>query len=279
MDCSPLTGATISSMSSPALPPIVPITAAAQADGVSTVVCDVRTYFDDRNGVDVFAEGHIPGARHLDLNEALAGTPSAGIGNHPLPEPSDFAAALSSVGISADTRVLAYDDAGGMIAGRLVWMLRCLNQEAALLDGGFQAWTGEVEQGPVEVAAADCPARSFPADATVDADEVDTFAASGGVVVDVRSPDAFTSDEHPEFTTGHIAGAINAPFTDNLVDGSYRPLAELSNEYEALGFNNDTIYYCGSGVSACNTMLAAEAAGLGRGRLYVASWSGYTTRP
>ena len=261
-----------------ALPPIVPIAAAANADGVSTVVCDTRSYFDNRNGADVFAEGHIPGARHLDLDGALAGTGGPVVGNHPLPNPDDFAATLSAAGISADTHVLAYDDAGGMIAGRLVWMLRCLGQPAALLDGGFQAWDGEIETGTPDIDAVSCPTRAFPTDATVEAEEAEAFAEAGGVVVDVRSPEAFSSDENPKFQRGHIVGAINAPFTDNLIDGRYRPLADLAAEYGDHGFDAETIYYCGSGVSACNTMLAAEAAGLGRGRLYVGSWSGYTTR-
>ncbi len=267
-------------MSTLALPPIVSITAAANADGISTVVCDARAYLDDRVGRDAYTAGHIPGARHLDLDDALAGEPAPGLGRHPLPAPEVFAAALSNAGIGADTTVLAYDDAGGMIAGRLVWMLRTLGQNAALLDGGIQAWDGEFEAGTPEVSAVDCPVRTFPSNATVDADEVEAFIASGGVVVDVRGPDRFAGTTEPiDPEAGHIAGAINAPFTDNLIDGRYRPIDELGAEYQARNISGDTIYYCGSGVSACHSMLAAEAAGLGRGRLYVGSWSGYCTRP
>ena len=267
-------------MSDLTLPPIVPISFAAEADGVSTVVCDVRAYLDDREGRYAYAVGHIPGARHLDLDTALAGEPAPGLGRHPLPEPEVFAAALSTAGIGADTHVLAYDDAGGMIAGRLVWMLRSLGQNAALLDGGFQAWDGDIEAGSPSYSSASCPARHFPAGATVDADQVEAYIAGGGVVVDVREPDRFGGENEPiDPEAGHIAGAINAPFTHNLVDGFYRPIDELGAEYRANNIDHDTIYYCGSGVSACNSMLAAEAAGLGRGRLYVGSWSGYCTRP
>lgn len=266
-------------MSELSLAPIVPMAAAASADGVATVICDVRAYLDDRQGRDAYAAGHIPGARHLDLDDALAGEPAPGVGRHPLPEPEVFAAALATAGIGAETHVLAYDDAGGMIAGRLVWMLRSLGQNAALLDGGLQAWEGELEAGSPSYSSADCPIRPFPGDATVDADEVEAFIASGGVVVDVRGPDRFGGENEPiDPEAGHIEGAINAPFTDNLVDGHYRPLDDLGAEYAANNIDENTIYYCGSGVSACNSMLAAEAAGLGRGRLYVGSWSGYCTR-
>lgn len=267
-------------MSNPTIAPIVPMSSVADADGVSTVVCDVRSYLDDREGRDAYAVGHIPGARHLDLETALAGSPAPGLGRHPLPQPEAFAAALSTAGIDADTTVLAYDDAGGMIAGRLVWMLRTLGQNAALLDGGIQAWDGEMEAGSPSFSSTDCPIRPFPVEATVDADEVEAFIAGGGVVVDVRAPDRFGGENEPiDPEAGHITGAINAPFTNNLTNGYYRPIDELGAEYQAHNIGEDTIYYCGSGVSACNSMLAAEAAGLGRGRLYVGSWSGYCTRP
>ena len=99
-------------------------------------------------------------------------------------------------------------------------------------------------------------------------------------MVDVRGPDRFEGTTEPiDPEAGHIDGAINMPFTDNLDAGKYRPIDDLAAEYTAQNISDETIYYCGSGVSACHTMLAAEAAGLGLGRLYVGSWSGYCTRP
>lgn len=267
-------------MSELTLPPIVPISSVATADGVTTVICDVRAYLDDREGRDAYAAGHIPGARHLDLDTELSGHPGPGVGRHPLPDPEVFAQALGNAGITPDTHVLAYDDAGAMIAGRLVWMLRTLGQNAALLDGGLQAWDGELEVDTPSFPAVECAVRHFPAGATVEADEVEAFISKGGVVIDVRGADRYAGEnETIDPTAGHITGAINAPFANNLVDGRYRPLEEIQAEYEARNITKDTIYYCGSGVSACNSMLAAEAAGLGRGRLYVGSWSGYCTRP
>lgn len=263
------------------LAPIVPMqTSAENADGITTVICDVRAYFDARENREKYDAGHIPGARHIDLDDDLAGPAGPVVGRHPLPDPESFAASLSKAGIGHDTHVLAYDDVGGMLAGRLVWMLRSLGQNAALLDGGLQAWEGELETSAPEFEPAVCTAREFPAEATVEAEEVEDFIAAGGVVVDVREPDRFRGEnETLDSEGGHIDGAINAPFSKNLVAGTFRPISDLASEYVDLDIGEDTIYYCGSGVSACNSMLVAEAAGLGLGRLYVGSWSGYSTRP
>lgn len=261
------------------LPPIVPMSRAAEADGVSTAICDVRSYLDDRVGFEAFTAGHIPGARHVDLDAVLSGPPGPGVGRHPLPDPVVFAEGLGKAGIGHETTVLAYDDVGGMIAGRLVWMLRTLGHNAALLDGGIGAFEGELETGSPTITPVDHPVRDFPSAATVSAEEVEEWIAQGGLVVDVRGPDRYAGKVEPiDPVAGHIEGAINAPFANNLADGQFRAIDELTVEYSARGIDDDTIYYCGSGVSACHSMLVAEAAGLGRGRLYVASWSGHCTR-
>ncbi len=259
--------------------PIVSVDRALSAEGTTTVVCDVRAYLDGRDGYEAFLAGHIPGARHLNLETELCGAPGPGIGRHPLPDPEVFATALGKAGIDPEMTVLAYDDAGGMIAGRLVWMLRSLGQNAALLDGGIGAWPGDLEVGPVEVQPVDCPVRELPADCTVTAEEVDDFIETGGVVVDARGPGRFAGEVEPiDAVAGHVPGAVNRPFAFNLSDGHFRSLGDLAAEFTDLGIDDQTIHYCGSGVSACNNMLVAEATGLGRGRLYVGSWSGYCTR-
>lgn len=115
-------------------------------DGI--VIADARWYVDGSSGRDAYAAGHIPGAVFVDLDTALTSHVDAAVGGrHPLAEPVDFAAAMGALGIGDDDTVVAYDDAGGVIAARLVWMLRVTGHEAALLDGGLAAWDGKLEAG------------------------------------------------------------------------------------------------------------------------------------
>ena len=109
------------------------------------VLADVRSYLDGRSGRAAYHRGHLPGAVFADLDHDLAahGAPAAE-GRHPLPEPGSFAAAMAALGISDDDTVVGYDDAGGVMAARLVWMLRATGHPAALLDGGIDAYDGEI---------------------------------------------------------------------------------------------------------------------------------------
>src|SRR3954466_7794837 len=105
------------------------------------VLADVRWYLDGRSGHAAYQAGHLPGAVFVDLDTDLAAPHGPGpstAGRHPLPEPAAFAAAMSRRGIGDDDVVVAYDDAGGVIAARLVWMLRATGHAAALLDGGLR---------------------------------------------------------------------------------------------------------------------------------------------
>lgn len=240
------------------------------------VLCDVRAYLDGRSGREAFESGHLPGARFIDLDTTLAGPPAPIGGRHPLPEPSVFAAGLADAGITHETPVVAYDDAGGMIAGRLVWMLRILGQPAALLDGGIDGWEGDLATDEQPVTRAIQAPRPWPESAIVDADGVAEHIASGGLVVDSRAAARFRGEHEPmDPKAGHVPGAVNMPFAANLDDGAFRPLDEIAERFRVSGVDEQTIFYCGSGVSACNNVLAAEAAGLGLGRVYVGSWSGW----
>jgi thiosulfate/3-mercaptopyruvate sulfurtransferase len=253
----------------------------------SALVADVRWYLDGRSGRAAFEAGHIPDAVFVDLDGDLSGhgqPPTAG--RHPFPTPEAFAAAMSRLGIGDDTPVIAYDDSGGGTAGRLVWMLRVIGHDAALLDGGLRAWTGELERGTGRaLPTATFTPRPWPDDRFAAADGTAAFARSpDAVVLDARAADRYRGETEPiDARAGHIPGAANAPWAHNLdpANGRFRAPAELAAHYAQAGVRrtNVVVCYCGSGVSACANLLGLERAGIDDARLYVASWSGWSSDP
>lgn len=243
------------------------------------VLADVRHYLDGRSGSDAYRAGHIPGARFIATDVVLADPPTREKGRHPLPDPARFAAGMAASGIGDDTVVVAYDDAGGAMAGRLVWLLRMLGRDAALLDGGLQAWVGDLSTEVSAPPVAEFTPAYWPADALATIDE----AASGRCVIDARASERFRGESEPiDAKAGHIPGARNFPLTGNLAaDGRFLPPARLRERFADIADAAAVISYCGSGITACHNLIAMEYAGLGRGRLYPGSWSAYsaTDRP
>lgn len=243
------------------------------------VVADVRHYLDGRSGAEAYAAGHIEGAVFIPMDEVLADRPSPARGRHPLPDPRVFAEGLAHRGIGDGSTVVAYDDAGGAMAGRLVWLLRILGADAALLDGGLQSWDGGLTTEVPSVRHAEFTVSSWPDLALADIEE----ASSGDIVIDARGAERFRGDVEPlDAQAGHIPGARSFPMTGNLTpDGRFKSPAELRERFASIDDAARVISYCGSGVTGCHNLLALEYAGLGRGRLYPGSWSQYshTSRP
>ncbi|TSE00336.1 sulfurtransferase [Skermania sp. ID1734] len=243
------------------------------------VLADVRWYFD-KPGLSAYESGHIPGAVFIDLDRDLAGAAGGVAGRHPLPEPDVFADAMGRAGIDGRKPLVAYDDAGGVIAARLVWMLRVLGHDAALLDGGLQSYPGALETAAPMVEPVAFSACPWPPDVVASIDDV---AAFGGVLLDARPRDRFHglgADVDPR--RGHIPGAVSVPCRENLdPSGRLRPRDELRAIFEAAGVDGEraVISYCGSGVTACHNLLALEHAGLGSGKLFPGSWSGWSADP
>ena len=247
------------------------------------VLADVRWYLDGRSGRAAYDAGHLPGAVFVDLDRWLAGHGDPAQGRHPLPDPDVFAEGMSSQGIDDDTTVVAYDDAGGVVAARLVWMLRVTGHDAALLDGGLAAY-----DGPLSTAADDSSERAggrpgaftsrpWPAERLAD---VGDATSAGATVLDARDRVRYRGDQEPvDPRAGHIPGAVNVPCRENLQpSGRFLPVPELRARFRAAGAvqGADVVSYCGSGVTACHNLLALEHAGLGVGRLYPGSWSAYS---
>ena len=250
----------------------------------STVtLVDSRWYLDGRSGLKAYEQGHIPGAVFIDLDKWLSGHGGATVGRHPLPEPSVFSEGMSESGIGDGATVVAYDDAGGVIAARLVWMLRALGESAALLDGGLQSYTGPLQTGFESRPRANFSSRPWPQSRLADIDEA---SDPKNIVLDARNRDRYRGENDPiDPRAGHIPGAISVPCRENLnADGTFLPAQLLRQRFEEAGVREgeDVISYCGSGVTACHNLLAMEFVGLGQGRLFPGSWSQYshaTDRP
>lgn len=263
-------------------------TLAAHLDDPDWCLFDCRHQLSDPDaGAQAYAAGHLPGARFLHLDRDLSGPQTGSNGRHPLPDPQLLAARLAAAGVAHTTQVVVYDDAGGMIASRLWWLLRWLGHErVALLDGGIQGWQAAgrplsravPQPAPAVFAAA-------PRDWVVDAETVLANLDGGELcVVDARSPDRFRGEnETLDRIGGHIPGARNRFFRDNLdADGCFRPAAELRREFSALLAGvapAQAVMQCGSGVSACHNLLAMEIAGQPGARLYAGSWSEWCSDP
>ena len=223
-----------------AMEPFGPVVGAGWlADNLdSVVVADVRWYLDGRSGRDAYDRGHLPGARFVDLDSDLSAPSSAAGGRHPLPDPERFAEAMGRLGIGDGDPVVAYDDASGVIAGRMWWMLDSLGHPAAVLDGGIGAWAGPLETAPAAWAPAEFTPRPWPEDRFVGIDELDRLRSRpGAVVIDARSAERYRGDPNPiDPRFGHVPGALNMPATANLAaDGKLLPATELRARYTAIG--------------------------------------------
>jgi thiosulfate/3-mercaptopyruvate sulfurtransferase len=263
---------------------IAPVVDAAwlRAHDDEVVVADCRHYLDGRSAADAYAAGHIAGAVFVDLERWLAAPASAAQGRHPLPSPERFAEAMARAGIGDRATVIAYDDAGGVMAARLVWMLRATGHGAALLDGGLAAWDEPLStDAPPVVAAAFAPVP-WPAERLATADDA---ADRANVVLDARQAERFRGDKEPvDARAGHIPGARSVPAREHLDPSTGRllPVGVLRERFAAAGVLPDgppVVSYCGSGVTACHNLLVMEHAGLGSGRLYPGSWSQWSADP
>jgi thiosulfate/3-mercaptopyruvate sulfurtransferase len=257
-------------------------TLAAHLDDPDWLIVDVRHQLaDTAYGERSYAESHLPGAVFLHCDRDLSGPMNGCNGRHPLPSAEKLAERLGQIGIGPNTQVVVYDDAQGMIAGRLWWLLRWLGHEkVALLDGGLQAWQaagGVLTQSmpvlqPTQFVAKVC-------EHCVDASHVQSFLNTSRMhLIDARSPDRYRGEnETIDPVGGHIPGAVNRFFRDNLqADGRFKPADVLRAEWLDIlaGRASDTVVHqCGSGVSACHNLLAMEISGLSGSRLYAGSWS------
>jgi thiosulfate/3-mercaptopyruvate sulfurtransferase len=218
-------------------------------------------------GLELYLEGHVPGASFLDLDTELSDLSTPNAGRHPLPSPERFAEAAGRAGIGNDVFVIAYDQGRTGGAARLWWLLRHFgHDDVAVLDGGIGVWQGPLAAGEERVERAAFEPRERKGD-SIDADELSTRLHEPGlVIVDARVPERYRGEVEPiDPVAGHIPGAINIPHV----------APDLPAEVLEAG---EIVVYCGSGVSACVDILALWAAGRTDSRLYAGSWSDWSTR-
>jgi thiosulfate/3-mercaptopyruvate sulfurtransferase len=239
------------------------------------------------SGRELYGAGHIPGAIHLDVDTDLAARP--GPGRHPLPTPEACAARLGQAGIGDEHLVVVYDDLGGSIAARLWWMLCWLgHDQVALLDGGITRWQAEGRPLAAELPnfiPARFTARPRP-EMLVDRDAVERLRRqAGALILDARAAERYRGELEPiDPRAGHIPGAANAPYQENLAgpsDPRFRAAEALGQRYRSLGADRaqTIVCYCGSGVTACHDLLALELAGVRGAKLYPGSWSDWSADP
>jgi len=240
-------------------------------------VIDFRWYLVGRQGAEEYANGHIPGAAFVELDDVTGKGP----GRHPLPTLEQFQAAIRMAGVDDATAVVVYDDVGGSVAARLWFLLRWFGHERqAVLDGGLQAWGEPLETDAPHVREGRFKARRPDRSRILDFHEV---ARQRGVpVIDSRAGERYRGEKEPvDPKAGHIPGARNAPFMGNLQeDGRFKPREELRRRFEEVGVDPEegAVVYCGSGVNACHNLLAMELAGVKNVRLYEGSWSDWSSR-
>ena len=244
-------------------------------------------------GAQQYQEAHIPGAVFADLNNDLSArhgdATAASGGRHPLPSRERFAIWLSSVGFANGMQAVAYDRQGANYCGRLWWMLKWAGHDAvAVLDGGLQAW--QAHGGPVN--SGEEPAH-FQSNFELKPPLRRLATASGVLaglgspaqtVIDARAGARYRGEVEPlDPVAGHIPGALNRPFAENMgADGRFKPAATLRAEFDALLAGRDpatVVHQCGSGVSALPNLLAMEVAGLGPTALFAGSWSEWCSDP
>ena len=242
-------------------------------------------------GEAAWRAAHLPGAVYVHLDRDLSDhRKAAAHGRHPLPEAEDFVALLARLGIGPEHQVVVYDAGdAAMAAARFWWLLRLLgHRRVAVLDGGFAHWQAlglplDTEAPQPSAAQARFAPHFDQAMIARDADVESRLGEAPGWILDARAPERFRGEVEPlDRVAGHIPGARNRPYTANLREGRFLPPAELRAAFAPLlgqRAPNEVLLNCGSGVTACQNLLAMEHAGLHGARVYAGSWSGWISDP
>lgn len=243
------------------------------------VIIDCRfSLADTKIGAYNYRHGHIPNARYAHLDDDLSSRITSTKGRHPLPDFRVLVQKLSAWGVSNQSQVVVYDDAGGAFAGRLWWLLKALGHDkVAVLNGGIQKWTYGLTTALPKIKPATF--RAYLNDSLwLNALQVENCIATKSIkLIDARTPERYRGEQEPiDPIAGHIPSALNRPLQLNLKNGVFLSPEELRAQFLKLIGNTapeQVVHYCGSGVTACHNVLAMEYAGLTGSKIYAGSWS------
>lgn len=243
-------------------------------------------------GQTAYETAHIPGACYAQLDRDLSAhgaADAASGGRHPLPSRAAFAERLRTWGLNPGQQVVVYDRQGVTFAARAWWMLRwCGHAEVAVLDGGFAAWQAAGGASESGASPTSNPGQFELTESRVSvrsaSDVLQQLGSRQQTILDARAAARYRGETEPlDPVAGHIPGALNRPFTDNLLpDGRLKPADTLRAEFGALLAGRDpatVVHQCGSGVTAVPNLLAMEVAGLGSTTLFAGSWSEWCNTP
>jgi thiosulfate/3-mercaptopyruvate sulfurtransferase len=233
-----------------------------------------------------FAAGHVPGALSASYADFVAARPPAmGL----LPDLHKLSEVLSELGVREDTPVVGYDDEGGGRASRVIWTLHALGHQAAsLLNGGFQAWVAGGH--PLQQAEVPPLPSSFEAqlaNPTVLATKDYIRLRLGDpdlVLLDTRSDGEYRGMDLRAARGGHIPGAVNRNWTDNIDpsrDLRLLPDEPLAAAMRAMGVtpNREIVVYCQTHHRSAHTYVALKHLGYPRVRGYAGAWSEWGNDP
>ncbi len=252
-------------------------------------IFDVRhDLFDQEAGIRAYRSGHIPGAQFAGIDTDLSGAKTGTNGRHPLPPRAALIERFRAWGVNNTTQIIAYDGQGGQFAARLWWLARWLGHSVvAVLDGGWPAWLAI--GGAVETASATPQRGSFTETTSlvslVGAPEVlKSLAERNRLILDARLAERYRGEQDPiDPVAGHIPGALNRPWTQNLTpEQRFKSPEQLRAEFDSLLQTHAPeliVHQCGSGVTACHNVLAMDVAGVAGSALYAGSWSEWIADP
>ncbi len=261
-------------------------------DNPTTLLFDCTWFLDGRDAFELFKEGHIPGARFLDMETVAADLNVRNTGRHPLPSVDAYCRALSRLGVSNGATVILYDTDAGTIAARIWWMNSQLSIPTYIIEGGIQSYKGQLEVGDTHFKETKFVSGVEKWENTLDTDELVKMLSSSSktIIFDARNQDRYRGTFEPvDSRAGHIPGAINLP-TRSLMKENYKPLSQLEfqkrlldligeAEFESIcSGESRVVVSCGSGITACHLSIFFEEATGSRPILYNGSFSAWANR-